>query len=130
MKKVFAVILILAVLCCLAACGGSEELTPAGKTYIYEKEGFGGGDFAITINEDGTFNYYEGMFSSYIGTGEWTIEDGLVTLSDEDYMDFGLENYFRFDGTDLIFLEENSTNFSYVEVADGERFVGSPIPAE
>lgn len=130
MKKRIGVILLLALAVCLAACGKGDNSGLSGRTYIYEKEGFGGGDFAITINEDGTFNYYEGMFSSYIGTGEWTIEDGLVTLSDEDYMDFGLENYFRFDGTDLIFLEENSTNFSYVEVADGERFVGSPIPAE
>lgn len=130
MKKRIGMILLLALAVCLVACGKGDNSGLSGRTYVYEKEGFGGGDFAITINEDGTFNYYEGMFSSYIGTGEWTIEDGLVTLSDEDYMDFGLENYFRFDGTDLIFLEEKSTNFSYVEVADGERFVGSPIPAE
>lgn len=130
MKKRIGLILLLALVVCLVACGKGDNSGLSGRTYVYEKEGFGGGDFAITINEDGTFNYYEGMFSSYIGTGEWTIEDGLVTLSDEDYMDFGLENYFRFDGTDLIFLEENSTNFSYVEVADGERFFGSPIPAE
>lgn len=130
MKRVLAFLLVLSVLCCLAACGSSEELSPAGKTYIYEKEGFGGGDFAITINEDGTFNYYEGMFSSYIGTGEWQLEDSILTLRDDDYMDFGLENYFRFDGTNLIFMEKDSTNFSYVEVKDGEVFHGEPIQTE
>ena len=130
MKKLIAVILTLLLLCCLIACGSSDEITPAGQTYVYEKEGFGGGDFAITINEDGTFNYYEGMFSSYIGTGEWKMEDSILTLYDDDYMGFPLENYFRFDGSDLIFIESDSTNFSYVEVKDGEMFHGEPTVAE
>ena len=130
MKKWIGIVLALSLLLCFAACGKADDKGLAGKNYIYEKEGFGGGEFAITINGDGTFNYYEGTYSSYIGTGEWTFEDDLVTLTDDDYMGFSLENYFHFDGTDLIFIEENSTNFSYVEVKDGEKFLGTPIQAE
>lgn len=37
-------------------------------------------------------------------------------------------NYFKVDGNDLVFLAENSSNFVYVKVADGERF--SEKPAE
>ena len=62
--------------CCLAALGlalvlggCSKTITAedlAGKTYEYEKEGFGG-NFTIQLKEDGTFTYYEGGLSSYIG---------------------------------------------------------------
>lgn len=127
MKRWLSVILVLVLIVSLMACGKGDDSGLSGKTYIYEKEGFGGGDFAITINKDGTFEYYEGMFSSYVGTGEWTMEDSIVTLTDEDYMGYSLENYFRFDGTDLIFIAEDSTNFSYVEVTDGERFLAEPV---
>ena len=130
MKKRIGMILLLALAVCLVACGKGDKSGLSGRTYIYEKEGFGGGDFAITVNEDGTFNCYEGMFSSYIGTGEWQLEDSVLTLRDDDYMDFGLENYFKFDGTNLIFMEKDSTNFSYVEVKDGEVFHGEPIQTE
>lgn len=40
------------------------------KTYINEKEGVGG-SFTIHINDDGTFSYYEGLLSNYLGIGVW-----------------------------------------------------------
>ena len=61
--------------CCLAALGlalvlggCSKAITAedlAGKTYEYEKEGFGG-NFTIQLKEDGTFTYYEGGLLSLI----------------------------------------------------------------
>ena len=33
-----------------------------------------GGSFSIQINADGTFDYYEGNLSNYIGVGEWELD--------------------------------------------------------
>ena len=78
MKKIC---LMLAVVCCLtlfAACAAPEQgFTPedvAGKAYPYEKEGCGGA-FTISLYADGTFQYYEGFLSSYIGFGTWTLDE-------------------------------------------------------
>ena len=51
------------------------------KTYGYEYEGFGG-PFNINIFSDGTFMYYVGMLSSYIGHGNWEYTNGILTLTD------------------------------------------------
>lgn len=55
----------------------TEDL--AGKNYVYEKDSFGS-DFIISLKEDGSFTYYEGALSSYIGTGEWTVEKDTLIL--------------------------------------------------
>lgn len=52
----------------------------------------GGGDFTVTIREDGTFTYYEGPLSSIFGDGTW-------------------------------YLAEDSADFIFVDVADGDRFL-------
>ncbi len=101
---------------------GRTDGMAAGKTYTYEGEGFGG-DFVIQINEDGFFSYYEGLLSSYLGAGTWTLEDDILVLSDNAEMGHPFVNYFRLDGKDLVFLAENSSNFIYVKVKDGERFL-------
>ena len=85
-----------------------------------ENGGFGG-DFTITLGEDGTFTYYEGFLSSYIGIGAWSLSDGVLTLRENS--DYGF--VFRFAVTDgaLCYLAEGSDRFLYVDVADGERFL-------
>ena len=93
-----------------------------GKTYTYEKGGFYG-SFDILINDDGTYTYYEGSASSYLGMGTWTLEGDVLCLSDDDEFGYSLVNYFRFDGANLVFQSENSSNFIYVKVADGARFL-------
>ena len=92
-----------------------------GKTYTYEKEGIMG-SFTITLYNDGTFSYYEGMASSYLGFGSWTQNGDAITLTDDGHGGLGLINHFEFDKTDLIFVEEGSSNFIYVKVQNGERF--------
>ena len=96
----------------------SREIS--GKTYVWEKQGFGG-DFTITLNEDGTYTYYEGMLSSFIGSGNWTVKDGILILEADP--DYGLA--FRFDIQDdsLLFRAEESSQFIYVKVEDGDRFI-------
>ena len=112
--------------------------------YRYTGEGIGG-DFTITLSESGRFQYYEGMLSSYIGMGHWTVEDGILTLKDDvglgkiiDNEDGtasfenteGFVNRFKMEDGKLVFIAEGSDNFLYVKLDDGaifERVFSSPV---
>ena len=109
---------------CFLTVPVSGAASPAGKIYHYEGEGFGG-DFAITIKEDGSFTYYEGLLSSYMGYGEWSVSGNILTLTDQAETE--RVNHFRIEGDNLIFIEEGSTNFIYVTVKENEVFRGTPI---
>lgn len=124
MKKIIACALIIACLFSMAACDRSEDIQNiiVNKTFVYEKEGFGSA-FTISINGDGTFSYYEGGFSSYIGGGKWVLDDDILVLSDDDKMGYPLVNRFKVKDDELVFIAKDSSNFLYVNVADGERFV-------
>lgn len=113
MKRFFILLSIV-----LLFCGCEKTIDPAGKSYRCEDEGFGG-TFDIQIKKDGSFSYYEGMLSSYIGMGSWTMNDNILTLSDRDY---NIVNYFSVNNNSLIFLAENSSNFTYVQLEDGIVF--------
>ena len=114
-----------------AVSGGGWLLTPAdfetnlsgvrGKTYVYENQGILG-SFTITIYDDRTFTYYEGNASSYFGIGTWKQDGDLITMTDDDEAGCGLVNHFKLEGTDLVFVEQNSYNFIYVKVKNGEKF--------
>ena len=93
----------------------------AGNTYLYENEGIMG-SFTITLYEDGTFTYYEGMASSYIGVGSWDQDGDTITMTDDGHGGYGFVNHFRLDGDDLVFVDKDSANFVYVKVKDGEKF--------
>lgn len=93
----------------------------AGKTYLYDGEGFGG-SFTITLYEDGTFSYYEGMLSSYIALGSWKQDGDIITLTDDGHGGYGLVNHFKFDSETLTFVEKGSDNFVYLKIKDGEKF--------
>lgn len=106
----------------LAGCAASvRESDIADKTYLYEKDGFGG-IFTITINGDGTFSYYEGPLSSIIGNGAWTLDGDTLLLSDSRPAETPCQFYFKVDGDDLVFLKENSSDFLFVKVSDGDKF--------
>lgn len=124
--KLFA--LIFAVLLLSTGCAKTNSVNESdvvGKTYTYENDGFGG-DFRIEIKSDGTFTYYEGLLSSYYGFGNWTLEGDTILLSDDAQGGKPRENYFKVEGNDLIFQSENSSNFLYLDIADGDRFLGAP----
>ena len=91
-----------------------------GYTYVYEGEGFPD-KFAITLFEDGSFSYYEGMLSSYIGFGSWEENDGMITLTTKSGYD--LVHRFRIVENALVFIAEDSDNFIYVKISDGEKFL-------
>lgn len=120
MKHWIGFALTLSLLPILAACQKApvEEAQIVGKTYCYEQEGFGG-DFTITIHEDGTYTLYEGYLSSSFGNGTWTLEDSLLTLKDS-YL--STEYHFQAEEDQLLFQAEDSDPFLFVEVQDGESF--------
>lgn len=128
-RLVHNLLILLTVMLLLQGCGTSkDENVVTEKIYTYSGETFSKIEndyFRIAINEDGTFNYCESALSSHIGFGEWSITDDILTLSEDEKMGYPLVNYFLIDGNDLIFIEENSSNFIYVTVKDGERFVGA-----
>lgn len=124
-KHLFLIFLSVLTLLAFAACGEKFETAEdyANRSYIYEGGGFGG-DFSITLDEDGTFSYYEGLLSSYIGFGSWTVEGDIITLTEDPEGTYGFVNHFRMEDGDLVFVSEGSSDFLYVDVSDGERFVG------
>ena len=111
--------------CVLAGCGSGQEAMVqeddiTDQSYTYEGDGFGG-NFTLTINSDGTFQYYEGLLSSYIGHGTWELEQNILTISDDSGHD--RVNRFAVDQDGLVFQKEDSSNFICVKVSDGERFL-------
>lgn len=121
-NKIRLSVLILMISILTGGCSGHvRESDITGKTYVYEKEGFGG-DFTVQIKDDGTFEYYEGPLSSYIGYGKWSLEDDILCLSEESEDGGPSHNYFKVDGENLVFQAGKSRNFSYVKVSDGEKF--------
>ncbi len=128
MKRILLALTASAFALSFAGCAAnSPEKDIADKTYVYEKGGFAGiGEFGIKLNRDGTFSYYEGYASSYVGYGNWGVENGELILSDDEEMGcLPFVNRFKIDGGDLVFQAEGSTNFMYVKVSDGERFSSS-----
>lgn len=120
MKKLSVLLLVLLL---LSLCGCKGNYDVAGNRYLYEHDGFGS-EFMITFNEDGTFSYYEGMLSSYLGTGTWTIDDnGVLTMTDDAEIGYSFVNHFLVEKDRLIFIEEDSSNFLYLKVAGGDAFL-------
>ena len=124
MKRLFAFLLLLAAAACLVSCGKKgDDAVPesiTGKTYVWEKEGFGG-DFSISLLEDGTYQYYEGYLSSYVGLGKWPLEEGVLTLKDETVYDLTFR--FRIEEDRLIYIADGSSRFMHAKVEDGDAFL-------
>ena len=124
-KRILLCVLALGLLAGIACKKNDGNLrdTLAGKTFVWEKEGCGG-DFTITLNADGTYQYYEGFLSSYIGVGTWTVENDTVILTEQG----GQDAVYRFTVKDgaLVYAADGSDRFLYVDVQNGDRFA----PAE
>ena len=126
MKRIVICILALGMLAGFACAKKTDDVlrkTVAGKTFVRENGGFGG-DFTITLREDGSYEYYEGFLSSYIGMGTWTVEDGMLILTEQGGYDF----VYRFTVQDgaLVYRTAGSSAFIYVKAAEGDRFLPRP----
>ena len=140
MKRLF-IVLVLGTAMLLSACSKPDiSGIVSGRNFIWEKEGFGG-DFTITLNDDGSYTYYEGFLSSYLGYGDWTVEDDTVVLTEKGGYDAvyrfaveddtvvltekgGYDAVYRFaveDGA-LVYKSDGSDQFIYTTVEDGDRF--------
>ena len=113
---IFIICLIISI---FAACSTNKEaINICGKTYVYDKEGFGS-DFTISFYEDNKFHYSEGGLSSYIGYGIWEIRNNVITLHD---VDMPFCNNFILKGNKLVWQEKKSSNFLYLKISDGDTF--------
>lgn len=93
-----------------------------GRIYVYQGDGFGS-DFTLTLRDDGTFQYYEGMLSSYIGIGRWELEGStLVITDDEELCGKARRNVFEMTDDGLMWKADGSENFIYVQLNDGAEF--------
>lgn len=101
---------------------GIDEYPIGGKTFVYEKEGFGS-DFIINFYAGGAYEYYEGVLSSYIGAGRWEIEDDTVVMTENISKKV---NHLKINGNDLVYIADGSDNFYYLKVNDGEKFSVQP----
>lgn len=97
-----------------------HEYDLAGKSFLYMGEG-AGSSFSITLKEDGSATYYEGVYSSYMGFGTWEVEDGKLYIHEQFYS--GTRTYaFYVEADALAYIAEESDRFIYVDVADGGKF--------
>ena len=125
MKRIGIVVLALGLFLGLFACGSGRwgrqsDSELGGRTFVWEKEGFGG-DFTITLNKDGTYEYYTGYLSSYIGNGNWTVDNGILILTETGGYDMVFR--FRVQPEGLVFQSKGSDAFMSVRVEDGDRFL-------
>ena len=90
-------------------------------TYRYDGEGFGG-DFTITLNADGTYTFYEGLLSSYMGMGTWDTAYGAVYMHEDD-AGFDLSFMFGVGEDSLIWLAQGLDAVPCVSLPDAARFV-------
>lgn len=97
----------------------NQPFSISGKTFVYENEGIGS-PFTITFNEDGTYMYYEGVLSSYIGAGSWNLDDDIAVLTENIK---GSVIRLKVQNDVLTYIESGSDNFYYIHVKDGERFI-------
>ena len=103
-----------------AAAGRRGDVTGI---YRYEGEG-AGGDFTITIARNGSYTFYEGPLSSYIGGGEWMMANSRMDLYEDGEKGEWMHFTFIPGEAALVFVQdEYSDNFLYVHVPDGGRFI-------
>ena len=115
---------IVAAVCFLTVPSTEDEEIAArlgGNVYTWEKKYANVFSFEIELYEDGTCYFVDGVDPVYMGLGAWRVEDGLLKIRDDGAMKYRYF-YFRVDRDDLVYLADKSAEFSYTEVADGDRF--------
>lgn len=105
----------------------SDKEVYGGKIYRYsgndpDKEFWMG--FCISLYDDGTYTWYEDLTSSYLGIGDYTIEDDVLTLIDDTSAGCDKRvNRFRMEGDNLYYIADGSDNFRMHTLEDGEAFI-------
>jgi hypothetical protein len=123
MKRIITLIIYMALILIVPACGKSDEVLLKPGIYIlqdFKREV--PGDFTITIYEDGTFQSYETPVSSYIGMGHYSIEKDIVTLKEDASGCTGDINYYQMIDGNLSFISKDSANYHFVPLENGALF--------
>ena len=126
-KSIIALALVAGVVMILTGCKAVVENNGIeGKLFVYEKEGFPD-EFSIRLDNDGSFTYYEGFYSSYVGTGSWQLDGDMLTLREREYPTISgtVERIYNFNVSknSLSYISEGSDRFMFIDVSDGERFI-------
>ena len=100
-------------------CSDIDETAIIGKTYLFYGNDHDGG-FTITFNEDGKYAYYECITSSMVGLGTWEIKGDTIVLT--DMPDSDKVNRFEIKENGIAFIEDNSDNFIFCKLKDGDEF--------
>lgn len=110
----------------------SEVTVPILNTYIYEKVGLYS-DLVITLYEDGTFTFSEGLISSHFGYGRWLQVDKELTLYDES-MDEIHKISFTIGEDQCLYYHldwiRTSTPFIFIELEEGAKFISAEMITE
>lgn len=128
MKRILLCILALLLLVpLLVACAEKENCDPETLCGTYKRPNANGFDsFSITLNEDGTYQYFETMISSHLGFGSYKIEGNTVTMTEKNIPGLygSLTHTYRFEYTDgkLIYLADQSDRFIYIDLPQGAEF--------
>ena len=134
-KTIFRAIAMVLLVMVLAACQAPLADSPEDVCGIYARPNANGFDsFTITLNSDGTYQYFETMISSHLGFGNYTVEDDIITLVDDQIpgVSGSLTHTYKFKYTDgkLVFLSEESDHFMYINLPDGAEFESRVILTE
>jgi len=117
----------------------TEETDTETNHFVYEgvyyysgnkKETHGSGsrriDLLVQIKEDGSFFLSELPDDSIIGSGKYTVDGDMLTLTGSKKVGETEEKqvvyHFRADGENLIYVADNSSGFDVAQVQDGEVF--------
>ena len=103
----------------------TEDQKPSGITYLRKNDN-GFDSFSITLYEDGTYIYYETFISSHLGSGTYTLEENILTLTGDKIptLEGSVIHTYKFEyrGNTIVYLAEESNHFLYVHLPDGAVF--------
>ena len=81
-------------------------------------------DFSIRFSPDGTYTWSETPISSFLGMGTYSIEGGVLTMTDNaEFAGTERVNMFLVAGDKLYYSFEGSDNFNIVKLSDGDEFI-------
>ena len=92
----------------------------AGNSFFYNKEE-NSGPFIICFDRNGGYDYSPATISSFIGSGQWTIYDDTLVLTERSYGKC-LVNCLKINGDDLIYDAAASDCFCQCGPKNGDEF--------
>lgn len=83
--------------------------------------------YIISLSDDSTYYCWCMLYNVPSERGTWSLDGDIVCLTGDGKDEASSVNYFRVDGNDLVYIAENSTGFSFMDIADGARIIGRSL---